>query len=187
MKQITLRTCFIATTLIQVLMGCATLTKEECLSGNWKGIGFTDGAQGYPIDRLGEHRKACADFGVTPNLATYQSGYQEGLKSYCVPATGFELGKQAKAYNGVCPDELKTPFIQQYIQGLQSAQKLTADKLQREEIQLDEQQKVMLYLDDQEEFKKMQTKLQSTHQSVKQLREKQIEIQQMIQQAQSML
>lgn len=173
--------------LLSVLSACTTLTKEECLKGNWKTIGFTDGAQGYPIDRLGKHQKACADFGVSPHLATYQAGYQEGLKSYCVAETAFELGKQAQSYNGVCPQELEKPFMQHYLRGLKSARTRVEEEIAQQEQVLDEQHNVLIYLNQETELKEMQTQLQSTRKEIEQLRNKKIKIIQLIEQVQGML
>ena len=46
------------------LSGCATMSAEECATGDWHMIGFEDGSMGYTVDRLGQHRKACAKYGV---------------------------------------------------------------------------------------------------------------------------
>ena len=45
---------------ILVLGGCAMLSKEECLRGDWRALGVTDGLNGETAARIDEHRKACA-------------------------------------------------------------------------------------------------------------------------------
>ena len=37
--------------------GCATMGKDECLSADWRTIGFEDGAGGYPASRIGQYRQ----------------------------------------------------------------------------------------------------------------------------------
>jgi len=168
--------------LVHLLPGCSTLTQEECLKGDWNAIGFTDGAKGYSIERLGEHRKACADFGVSPHLATYQAGYQEGLKAYCVPETAFELGRQVKSYNGVCPEELETAFIAQYRLGLKTAKQRVEEQIKNQQNTLNGQQSALMYLSQEAELKKMQTEIQSTHKQIERLKNEKLEIIQLIKQ-----
>jgi hypothetical protein len=64
-------------------IGCATLSKEECLKGEWRVVGYKDGVKGYEMERLEKHEKACKDYGVKPEVARYQEGRQAGLSYYC--------------------------------------------------------------------------------------------------------
>ena len=102
---------------VLLLSGCATMDKDECLTVDWRTIGFEDGAAGRSSDRIGQHRKACAKHGVSPDLALYQSGRDEGLREYCRPATGFRLGEQGSSYGGLCPADLEGAFISAYESG----------------------------------------------------------------------
>ena len=52
---------------IVLLSSCATLSKQECLVGDWQAIGYNDGVAGYQSDRLASHAKACAKASVAPN------------------------------------------------------------------------------------------------------------------------
>ena len=101
------------------LSGCATMSADECAVGDWHTIGFADGAMGYTATRLGDHRKACAKHGVTPDFEAYQSGREEGLRDYCQPSRGFSLGESGARYNGVCPGYLETDFVDAYNSGHQ--------------------------------------------------------------------
>ena len=89
--------------LLALLAGCATLDKNECLRADWYAIGLEDGAQGRPLERLGEHRRACAEHGVTPQTESYLAGRSEGLKTYCTYERGLWVGKSGQSYAGVCP------------------------------------------------------------------------------------
>ncbi len=102
-----------------VLSGCAAMSGEECLTSDWRAIGYEDGAQGYASDRLGQRRKACAKHGVTPDFQAYQDGRSEGLKEYCQPQQGFNLGADGGRYNGVCPAHLEPDFLDAYRTGAQ--------------------------------------------------------------------
>lgn len=93
------------------LSGCGTLSESECLTADWRLIGFEDGARGLPSSRIAEHRKACADYGIAPDFEAYRTGHAEGLRDYCTPANGFELGKRGGRYNGFCPQDLENEFL----------------------------------------------------------------------------
>ncbi len=96
-----------------VLSGCASLSEEECHSADWHMIGYEDGAAGREAARLGEHREACSDYGITPDLQAYRRGRDEGLREYCQPRRAYQLGRGGQGYPHVCPPELQ--------EGLQTA------------------------------------------------------------------
>ncbi len=100
-----------------VLGGCSTLSEEECLSGDWRTIGFEDGVAGRAMSRLTEHREACADYGVAPDLDAYTMGRDEGLRAYCQEANGFDVGARGLRYGGVCPPDLEDDFLAAYRDG----------------------------------------------------------------------
>lgn len=108
-----------AAMLLLALCGCATMDREECLTVDWRTVGYEDGVAGYSGDRIGQHRKACAKHGVTTDLAAYQAGRQEGLREYCVPANGFRLGSQGGDYSGMCPADLDPAFTDAFQDGRQ--------------------------------------------------------------------
>jgi hypothetical protein len=97
--------------------GCASMSADECTMSDWRTIGFEDGAQGYTADRLGNHRKACAKHGVAPDFEAYQSGRNEGLRQYCQPSRGFNLGAGGGRYNGVCPGDMEPDFVDAFNSG----------------------------------------------------------------------
>lgn len=102
-----------------LLSGCASMDKDECLTVDWRTIGFEDGAAGHSGDRIARHRKACARHGVSPDLALYQSGRDEGLREFCRPANGYRIGSQGGSYGGVCAGELEAEFLSAYESGRQ--------------------------------------------------------------------
>ena len=99
--------------------GCATLDKSECREADWKIIGLEDGAKGRPLDYIGNHRKACAEYGVTPDLANYKRGHASGLQRFCTADNGFSLGRVGGAYKNVCPSALSGGFLAGYDTGRQ--------------------------------------------------------------------
>lgn len=90
--------------------GCAIMGKDECLNAQWQGIGYEDGTKGYDASRIGEYRKTCAEYNVSPDLEAYMHGRLQGLEQWCKPSNGFYQGTRGAVYNGVCPEALESDF-----------------------------------------------------------------------------
>jgi hypothetical protein len=99
------------------LSGCATMSGDECMTSDWSAIGYEDGARGYTTDRFGQHRKACAKHGVTPDFTAYQNGRDQGLVEFCQPHRGFSVGSNGGSYNGVCGVNQEADFLDAYNAG----------------------------------------------------------------------
>jgi len=99
------------------LAGCATMSQEACLQGDWAGVGFKDGQAGRPQSRLDEHAKACAKAGVVPEAAPYFAARDQGLKLYCTQDRGFDEARHGNGYAGVCPQEVERGFLVGYADG----------------------------------------------------------------------
>lgn len=138
-----------------VLSGCATLSEEECLTADWFSIGFEDGANGYPANRIGAHREACAKHGVTPDLRQYQDGHDEGLLNFCTARNGFSRARNGYQYTGICPPSLEPEFLDGYqagreiyavtseISGLRSEQRSNENELSQSQRRLNEMEAVL--------------------------------------------
>jgi hypothetical protein len=111
-------TYLIVSVLVLILGGGCALSKQECLRGDWYGIGYKDGSRGKEYDRLLDHEKTCAKYGVLPNEAFYRRGRDKGLVVYCSEQNGYEMGNDIDKYNGVCPPEFEQMFLQGYLRGL---------------------------------------------------------------------
>ncbi len=99
------------------LTGCASMSSEECASGDWVAVGYEDGSRGYSSDRFSAHRKACAKHGYTANFEAYQRGREQGLVEYCQPGRGFSVGASGGQYNGVCAADTEADFLHAYHAG----------------------------------------------------------------------
>lgn len=95
-----------------VLSGCATLSREECVAGNWHQIGVQDGQNGRYVSRINDHRSACRDTPAIIDEAAYRAGRQIGLRSYCTPQNGFRIGSSGNNAANVCPASTATNFLQ---------------------------------------------------------------------------
>jgi hypothetical protein len=104
---------------ILVLPGCASMDREECMAADWHAIGYEDGAKGHALSYLGNHRKACAEHGVTPDMERYEQGRQAGLREYCTPTNGYKLGKAGNEFNPVCKPPLADEFKQAWSHGIE--------------------------------------------------------------------
>ncbi|MGA8048706.1 MAG: DUF2799 domain-containing protein [Burkholderiales bacterium] len=99
------------------LAACASMNKSQCLSADWYAVGVEDGARGRPLEHLGNYRRACAEYGVSPQPERYVAGRNEGLKSFCTYDRGYANGRAGYAFSGVCPDALAANFGAGYRDG----------------------------------------------------------------------
>jgi hypothetical protein len=101
-----------------LIAGCSSkMTREECRTVDWRTVGYEDGVAGQPGDRIGQHRRDCAEHGVAPNLDAYLAGRAAGLREYCQPHNGYRAGANGYAYYDVCPAELAPGFVKAYEDG----------------------------------------------------------------------
>jgi len=99
------------------LSGCATMSQSECQVANWEIIGLEDAAAGRASSYIGQHRSACADYGVSPDLNAYMRGYERGLAQYCTYENGLSLGSQGRGYAGICKGAAANQFLNGYNKG----------------------------------------------------------------------
>ena len=85
------------------LLSCASITEEQCRAGDWGAIGLRDGQAGRSVDYFNSHFKACAEVGVTPNKSQWLIGRAQGLPQYCTPENAYDLGRDGRSLNNVCP------------------------------------------------------------------------------------
>ena len=100
-----------------VTASCATMSKEECLSADWRAVGYGDGASGYLMSRIDDHAKACKKVSVTPDPVLYAQGRDEGLTRYCTEMNGFRVGRNGSYYAHVCPASTEADFLGGYADG----------------------------------------------------------------------
>ena len=109
---------FIFSSITLLVSACSTMNKNECLTADWRTIGYSDGARGYKAGRIGDHRSACAEYGVRPDLNAYNTGREQGLSQYCTPTTGYNKGLSGYRYNGVCANHNERDFVEALNYGL---------------------------------------------------------------------
>lgn len=102
---------------VLVVQGCSSMSGQECAVADWQSVGYEDGVRGSSADRIGNYRKACAKHGVSPDLQAYREGRAAGLREFCRPDNGYNLGVRGRNYNGVCPADLDEEFFAAYQSG----------------------------------------------------------------------
>lgn len=107
-----------AAAMLALLSGCATLNEDQCRTGDWQGIGWKDGQDGRPPERIEEHAKACSKYGILPDPKTYEDARRGGLKLFCTPPRGYRHGEAGRTYEGVCPPDSEPAFLAGYSDGL---------------------------------------------------------------------
>lgn len=103
--------------LVVNLTACSVMSRQECLTADWYLVGYEDGANGYTSARVGDYRKDCAEYGVTPDLENYRLGRRSGISKYCTAARGYAEGVEGNSYKGVCPYESEADFLSGYRKG----------------------------------------------------------------------
>lgn len=111
--------------------GCATLSREQCLSGDWYQIGLDDGQRGVPDWRLARHVRTCRRYGVQLDREVYLAGRAEGLKTFCTEEGGYRFGLAGGDDTAVCPPERTQAFRKGYDKG--RAEYLYQRSLEQEE------------------------------------------------------
>lgn len=101
------------------LSACASLSETQCRGGDWRSIGFEDGAAGRQSSRIADHTEACAEYGIRPDAAAWEEGRQDGLQQYCLPARAWREGARGNRLSPVCPIELVNRLERQNARGLE--------------------------------------------------------------------
>lgn len=94
-----------------VLASCATLSEAECEAGDWRAIGISDGANGYPPSYIDNHIEACSEYGVAVDRQLYLQGREQGLERYCTLETAERDGRRGRRNYGTCEGEMAVSFL----------------------------------------------------------------------------
>lgn len=108
---------------VLALAGCATLSGQECRSGDWEAVGREDGVAGAPPDQLERHRKACAAHAVEPQESAWRAGYARGLEEFCTPKGGYVAGRDGHGRKEACAGK---PGEAAFLQALRRGQEINA-------------------------------------------------------------
>ena len=102
-----------------VVASCATLSREECQTADWRQIGIIDGSKGREYHYIANHNKSCSEYGIKPDFEKYNQGRAEGLKLFCTREKGYKEGENNGSNGSACPSDLKDRFQEGYQVGIQ--------------------------------------------------------------------
>jgi hypothetical protein len=108
----------IAVLALGLLAACASLTKNECATGDWYSVGLEDGAKGRLTSFFGRHVKACSKHGVTPIKPLWLDGRERGLVTYCTPQNAYRIGRSGNRINSVCAPSTEAAMVAPHSYGL---------------------------------------------------------------------
>lgn len=76
------------------LGACAVMSKQECLSADWRQVGFDVALNGNTdiSDAYNRRQQACAKHGATANWRQFQLGHSDGTVEYCQLENAMALG-----------------------------------------------------------------------------------------------
>ncbi|MDP5187932.1 MAG: DUF2799 domain-containing protein [Alishewanella sp.] len=103
--------------LSMIISGCSGMNKSQCITADWRTIGFEDGVNGKAENAIATYRQECAEHGVTPQLEAYRLGHREGSERYCTTRNGFIVGKRGSNYQNSCMPDLEKGFLLGYRDG----------------------------------------------------------------------
>lgn len=130
---------------LTTLTGCAGMDKSQCVTADWRTIGFEDGVAGKAQSAIGQHRKDCAEYGVAPDLGAYRQGHAEGIVRFCTINNGFVVGRSGANYQNSCPATLEAGFLTGFRDG-QQLYKLQRD-VSKARSAFDKQQRLLASLE----------------------------------------
>jgi len=90
------------TGLAVVLTGCASISEDQCLAGNWEALGFKDGSNGYAASRISDYADVCSKYDVSVDTKLYLTSHEQGVQRYCTPQRGYDAGENGSSFNQVC-------------------------------------------------------------------------------------
>lgn len=130
-KHLAVVTLVIGATL--ALSNCQTLNEDQCSVTDWRILGGTDGAAGRAQDYVARHQEACTKYGIPVDVPAWRSGWQEGIRRYCTPYNGLDVGRRGSSYANSCPADLAVSFREAYDTGRQVwSARIERDRIQRE-------------------------------------------------------
>lgn len=99
-------------------LGCAQVPilpqQASCDNIDWFDIGRNDGASGVPLSKIEEYQLRCDTTPAPVDAELYTNGRNAGLVDFCSSRVGIELGKRGEAHHDVCPEPLRTRFLEGY-------------------------------------------------------------------------
>ena len=100
------------------LAGCASMSKKDCETADWRTIGYNDGARGIYYTNLDSYRKRCSEYQIAPDANAYQAGWNQGIRSYCTSDNGYRAGVAGQTFQNICPADVAPGYRVGWQQGI---------------------------------------------------------------------
>lgn len=134
-----------ALALIGLLVGCATMSPEECAVADWERIGEMDARSGQGMDYFARRASDCAEAGYPADQNAWTRGWDVGITWFCTRNNGFRQGLNGNRYDQICPGRIEQEFLDGYETGYaihqyQERIDRTASEIERSRDRLDQLQ-----------------------------------------------
>ncbi len=115
------------------LSSCQTLNQEQCQVSDWAQLGVSDGQRGFAQTYVANHQEACSQFGISVDVIAWNTGWQQGIATYCTPLNGLTVGREGRNNPFSCPAQLAGSFNEGHRVGRAVYDaRLTRDRIQSE-------------------------------------------------------
>ena len=94
-----------------------SLTKQDCMKGNWFNVGKKDVYLGFKPNRINHHKKTCLKYKLKVDPVQYAEGRLEGLKLFCTEESGYHWGRTNRENPQICPDSTSNLFLKGHRRG----------------------------------------------------------------------
>jgi hypothetical protein len=102
-----------------ILVGCSSLSKEDCEQMNWQSAGKETALKGESLNskKLYFEKECAIDNSVKVDSQKLSTGYNEGLNLFCKPDAIYDYGKNGSEYIGICEKFNNSLLTEKYKDG----------------------------------------------------------------------
>jgi ribosome modulation factor len=99
------------------MTGCSSMSKKECINANWYQLGFQDGRAGAASSSVQGYVQTCSKHDISINQTDYLDGHAEGIRTFCQPNNGYQIGLRGRSLPQVCPADMQKSFSEAHAKG----------------------------------------------------------------------
>jgi len=108
---------FMLVATVLITAGCETLDQGQCVTADWRDMGYQDGSAGKPKSSVSSYASDCSQYGVKVDAGAYRDGWNRGIPQYCTANNGYRVGSSGGYYADSCTGNLKDAFYSAYLLG----------------------------------------------------------------------
>lgn len=100
------------------ILNCSTSPNMDCQEADWFELGRREGARGQTFKLANSELPVlCPSSNKEEQKKMFVMGRNVGLVEFCQIGNAFELGKEGKNYENVCPEETHYRFLEYFRYG----------------------------------------------------------------------